>query len=170
MLLSSYQSKKVFCSLFFQMKTIIYSLFNYPHFVITGPKNLAPASKLQLQSPQPPRVLVLHDLFWSGDNIFWSYDRVFKYHVENGRSEKLSLTSEFRRYLKFSICLLNERWREETAKKMLKLIVLTVYKRFLEAHKFCLCHNLLNSQWRSFIENVGLARSSVRSDSSQCII
>lgn len=47
-----------------------------------------------------------------------------------------------------------------------KLIVLTVYKRFMEAHKFCLCHNLLNSQWRSFIENVGLVRNSVRSDSS----
>ena len=54
------------------MKPIIYSLFNYPHFVITGPKNLTPASKPQLQSPQPPRVLVLHDLFWSGDNIFLS--------------------------------------------------------------------------------------------------
>ena len=47
-----------------------------------------------------------------------------------------------------------------------KLIVLTVYKRFLEAHKFCLCHNLLNSQWRSFIENVGLVSNFVRSDSS----
>ena len=148
------------------MKTIIYSLFNYPHFVITGPKNLAPASKLQLQSPQPPRVLVLHDLFWSGDNIFWSYDRVFKYHVENSSSAWVKLSSEAKSY----VDLLNERWREETVKKMLKLIVLTVYKRFLEAHKFCLCHNLLNSQWRSFIENVGLARSSVRSDSSQCII
>ena len=67
---------KVFYSLFFQMKAIIYSLFNYPHLVITGPKNLAPASKQQLQSPQPLRVLVLHDLFWSGDNIFRSYNRV----------------------------------------------------------------------------------------------
>ena len=69
--ISTQSTVKFILSLFFQMKPIIYSLFNYPHFVITGPKNLAPASKLQLQSPQPPRVLVLHDLFWSGDNIFF---------------------------------------------------------------------------------------------------
>ena len=151
---------KVFLQFGFQMKPIIYSLFNYPHSVITGPKNLAPASKQQLQSPRPPRVLVLHDLFWSGDNIF----RKFRsYNIQGAQISPRCFKKSFIFFYYLDTFLIHTM---NLCEENVKLIVLTVYKRFLEAHKFCLCHNLLNSQWRSFIENVGLVSNFVRSDSS----